>query len=172
MESSRNKRLQGPTEQTSLPLSDLRGSLSPLKPPGGSGRSPKEDPLIAQARDLLQPEEGGGSDSKEFQSKFQLDASIPELEGGNQGEEQSDDRESGSQLEREKGVCLFVSLFTYCLLIVYLPEEGSGSGRCSELLERLKGVFDRLQKLYPASLSPVRDISEGSDTQLAGSVIA
>ena len=119
MESSRNKRLQGPTEQTSLPLSDLRGSLSPLKPPGGSGRSPKEDPLIAQARDILQPEEGGDSDSKEFQSKFQLDASIPELEGGNQGEEQSDDRDSGSQLEREKGVCLFVCLFV-CLLIVYL----------------------------------------------------
>ena len=89
--------------------------MSPLKPPGDSGRSPKEDPLIAQARDILQPEEGGGSDSKEFQSKFQLDASIPELEGGNQGEEQSDDRESGSQLEREKGVCLFL-----CLLIVYL----------------------------------------------------
>ena len=67
---------------------------------------------------------------------------------------------------------MFVCLFTYCLLIVYLPEEGSESWGCSELQERLKGLVKRLQELYPASLSPVRDISEGSDTQLAGSVIA
>ena len=43
---------------------------------------------------------------REFQIKLQLGASIPELEGGNQGENQSDDRdESGSQLEIEKVIC-------------------------------------------------------------------
>ena len=106
VESTRAKRQQGTMDLPPVPLSSLRGALPPLKPLGGAGRSPKEEHLIAQARDILQPEEGAGSDSREFQSKFQLGAIIPELEGGNQGEDQSDDRdESGSQLEIEKGIC-------------------------------------------------------------------
>ncbi|KAI6646208.1 hypothetical protein LOD99_9415 [Oopsacas minuta] len=140
VETTRAKRVQDPSSAP-LSLSGLRGSLPPLKSMGGmSGRSQKEDHLIAQARDILQPDEVA-SDSREFQSKFQLDTNIPELGEGNQGESPSEER--GSQVDKESS-------------------EGSGS---SEELDAM-GISVKLDGLYPARISPIRDISIGSDNDM------
>ena len=93
VETTRAKRQQEPPSAP-LVLSGLRGALPPLKPLGGlSSRSSKEEHLIAQARDILQPDETG-TDSRDFQTKFNLDADIPETQDGIQAESPSEERNS------------------------------------------------------------------------------
>ena len=58
---------------------------------------------------------------------------------------------------------IYLCLFVVCCLLL---EEGSGSSGGSEELERLEGLSDRLEGLYPARLSPMRDESDGSDSPL------
>ena len=101
VDTTRAKRQQDPPSAP-LGLSSLRGALPPLKPLGGLSRSsPKEEHLIAQARDILQPDEPG-TDSRDFQTKFNLDVNIPKTQDGNQGESPSEER--NSNLEKGKRV--------------------------------------------------------------------